>query len=348
MAGMQSLKRVAKALGSPVIDATGIYESRIRKLARASGSWTIVMYHRVIADAALDPFRLGMCVTRARFAAQIRYLRSTFNVLTVREAIRRLDDGQPLPQRALSVTFDDGYLDTLTCALPVLQAHGVPFTLFIPTGDIESGRRLWWDRVIDAAAATRHATLDLDALGLPGTVRTLALDGPRRAENVEQLLALLWDLPAKAQLDAVERIEQQLQRTDSSGSRRLDPRQVQQLHRDGVEIGAHSVNHPNLRVASGAEVRHEMEASRGYLEQLVQEPIVGFAYPGGRMSAATAAIARDVGFRYSLGTVSAVNRAPFERFDLRRIGMPDAPLPDFRRAFSAAMARAAAVPAERF
>lgn len=348
MIGMRSLKTLAKAIGSPVVDATGLYESRIRKLAATPGSWTIVMYHRVIDDAALDPFHLGMCVTLPRFEEQIRYLRSSFNVLTVRDAIRRLDDGQPLPDRVLSVTFDDGYLDTLTCALPVLQRHGVSFTVYVPTGEIESGQRLWWDRVIDAVAATPRTSLDLGALGPQAAASVLPLDGPRRAESVERLLTLLWDLPAQTRLDAVQRIERQLQPAASPGSRRLTPAQVLQLHRSGVEIGAHSVNHPNLRIASSDEVRREMTASRSYLEQLLQQPVDGFAYPGGRTSTQTVAIAREAGFRYALATISAVNTPPFERFELRRIGMPDAPLADFRRAFGGAMARGAASSSERF
>jgi peptidoglycan/xylan/chitin deacetylase (PgdA/CDA1 family) len=347
MIGQRSLKAFAKVIGSPVIDATGVYESRIRRHAAGPGRWTIVMYHRVIDDPAHDPFRLGMCVTLPHFERQIRYLRSSFNILPVRDAMRRLDAGDPLPERALSVTFDDGYLDTLTCALPVLERYTVPFSVYVPTGEIESGQRLWWDRVIDAVAATPCASLDFERLGLAETGATLALDDVQRADGVERLLGLLWDLPAQPRLDAIARIEQQLAPAASSGSRRLTPVQLQDLHRRGVEIGAHSVTHPNLCVAANGEVRSEMALSRMYLETLLQQAVDGFAYPGGRMSADTAAVARELGFRYALATTSGVNTTPFDAFALRRIGMPDAPLADFRRAFSRAMARGA-VAVQRF
>jgi hypothetical protein len=64
---LRAAKNLVKAVGSPVIDRFGIYQRRIDRLTAEPGAWTIVMYHRVIADAAADPFRLGMCVTRERF-----------------------------------------------------------------------------------------------------------------------------------------------------------------------------------------------------------------------------------------------------------------------------------------
>ncbi|UZG45807.1 polysaccharide deacetylase family protein [Caldimonas thermodepolymerans] len=335
-------KTFVKATVSPVVDALGVYDRRIAVAAGGAGHWTILMYHRVIADPAADPFRLGMCVRRDRFEAQIAWLRRHFNVIGLREAVDRLERGEPLPERALSVTFDDGYRDNLDVALPILEAHGVPFTLFVPTGGLDTDEQLWWDRVIAALAGTGRETLDTGALDLPGQPVRLSLSSWRRAITAEEVLQRLWTLPIDETLAAVERIERVLGPAVRPVVRaqRLSSAQIREMHRRGVEIGAHSVRHPNLQLVSCVhELQREMTVSRQQLEALCQAPIDGFAYPGGRMNADTVAAARAVGFRYAVATISAVNRAPYDRFQLCRIGMPDAPLADFKRAFSTSMTR---------
>jgi peptidoglycan/xylan/chitin deacetylase (PgdA/CDA1 family) len=340
MIGARILKGLAKRVGSPIVDLAGVYTRRAQRVTRVPGSWTIVMYHRVIDDPALDPFRLGMCVTRENFDAQVRWLRSRFNILPVAQCMRRLEDGQALPERALSVTFDDGYLDNLVHALPIMLRHGVPFTVFVPSGGMDSDEMFWWDRVISAMARTRVRTLDLRDLSLPLATR-LSLDGAGRAQAVELLLSQLWALPNNLRVNTVRDIEAALKSPAAPQirPRRLAPEHVRDLHRQGAEIGAHSVSHGNLLVASRDEVRCEMRASRACLEQLLQSPVDGFAYPGGYMGAETIDLAREQGFKYAMAATVGANGPPYERFALRRIGMPDSPPADFRRAFSAALER---------
>jgi len=347
---IKSLKSAVKAVVSPIVDATGYYARRIATATAAPGGWTVVMYHRVIEDQALDPFGLGMCVERGRFEQQVRYFKSNFSVIAVGEVVRRMDAGEPLPDRALSVTFDDGYLDNLTTALPILKSHGLPFTVYVPTGGLEAGEMLWWDRAIGAMACTDRQELDLASVGLSNVEERCSLAGLARGTTVDRVLDLLWSLDHGRVLTAVERLEQVLAARDTQrvAARRLTPEQVRELHRHGVDIGAHSVNHPNLSLADVPAARKEMVDSRNYLENLLQQPVHGFAYPGGRMLDATAAVAREVGFAYAMSTVTAINAPPYDLFELCRIGMPNAGLADFRRAFSGALSRAGQVASHRF
>ncbi len=338
---LKPLKALAKAVVSPVMDVTGIFDRRIQHLSSQDGAWTILMYHRVIDDPALDPFRLGMCVTLERYEQQMAYLSRRFNVLTVGDAVRRLAKGQPLPRRALSITFDDGYLDCLTRVLPVMQLHGVPFSVYVPTQGIETSEMLWWDRVITALACTRRSEIDLQEVGLAGHRELLSLGGATGTEQAERILNLLWAQPKTACDRSVDLLERWLAPVGAERlwAHRLSPAQIRQLHRQGVEIGVHSASHPNLELADDTLIRHELQSSRAVLEDLLQEPVRGFAYPGGRVGPAVQRIVGEQRFAYALGTCAGINRPPHELKRLRRIGAPDAALPDFRRAVSRAMAR---------
>lgn len=321
-----------KQFASPVLDGLGIYDRQLRKLP--ADRWTIAMYHRVIEDGAEDPFSLGMCVTRRHFEEQLDYFKRHFTPISLRDAMTRIERGEPLPQRAVSITFDDGYLDNYTVALPVLKAKGLPATLFVPTGGLDDDQPLWWDRVIRAFDATEVSDVVPSELGIPLPDARLSLGVWQKPATVALVLDALWTLPYGQLMQVVQRIEAALPavRNVARVARRMTAEQVVAMHRAGIEIGAHSVRHPNLTLESDEVVREEMQTSRDRLQALCQSPIEGFAYPAGWKNKGTLAAARDVGFRYAVSTARGINDQSSDRHSLARVGMPDTHVADFKRA----------------
>jgi peptidoglycan/xylan/chitin deacetylase (PgdA/CDA1 family) len=331
-----------KQFVSPVLDGLGFYDRHLRDLP--ANRWTIVMYHRVVASQEADPFSLGMCVTREHLDAQLRYFKRYFTPIGMSEATRLVEQGQSLPPRALSVTFDDGYLDNQTLALPLLQAHQIPAALFVPTGGLENDEPLWWDRVIYALDATEKNEFNPAALGVPLPHQSLSLDRWQRDETAVRVLDSLWTLPIAEVFDVVKRIEKALPpvRRVPAVAQRLNPQQVLQMHQAGIEVGAHSVRHPNLTLEVPSAVRQEMQNSKRTLENLINTPVAGFAYPAGYKNADTVLAAQESGFRYAVATVRGVNqiRTGSNLFELLRVGMPDTSVSDFKRALSDTMQQA--------
>ncbi len=94
-------------------------------------AFPIMLYHQVSAiPPALDPD--GLAVHPDDFARQMAYLHANgYRCIRLIEAVRAYRAGQALPPRTFAITFDDGYRDNLTHALPVLQQHGFTATIFL-------------------------------------------------------------------------------------------------------------------------------------------------------------------------------------------------------------------------
>lgn len=327
-------KQLLKRLISPVVDLAGIYDSQIQRLMAPTNRLLVLMYHRVIDDPRADPFQLGMCVQKHRFAEQLAWLKKSAHVMALDEAVSRLLAGDPLPPRAVAITFDDGYRDNLTTAAPLLKQHGFPATIYVVTGHLEENTPLWWDQVIAMMASTSKQTLDTLALGLPELPPKLSLAAGHRRDSCILLLEALWSHNALHIQETLSRLAVQLKPAPAPclQAARMTPREVQALAAQGFSIGGHTITHVDPKHLNRAQLLHELSASRHALQTLCQQPVDSFAYPGGRSSVWMPDLLAEAGFHHAVTTVRGINQAPIERYAIARIGMPDTPMGDFKRA----------------
>jgi len=116
----------------------------------------VLMYHE-IADISVTPSRLA--VSPDIFADQMAYLHDTgFTAMTAGALSAIIADGAgDLPKRPVVLTFDDGYGDFYSQALPLLKRHGFTGTLFMTTGWIgkegEKKRMLNWRELAEIEQA---------------------------------------------------------------------------------------------------------------------------------------------------------------------------------------------------
>jgi peptidoglycan/xylan/chitin deacetylase (PgdA/CDA1 family) len=107
--------------------------NHLRAVAAARVPVVILFYHRV-AEAADNPWT----VSHRMFIRQLSWLRSNFELVSLAEAHRRIRRGAN-HQRCVSITFDDGYADNCTYALPLLVEERIPFTYFVTLHNVLSG-----------------------------------------------------------------------------------------------------------------------------------------------------------------------------------------------------------------
>lgn len=222
-------------------------------------------------------------------------------MLPLSEAVERLKAGT-LPARAACITFDDGYADNATNALPILQKHGLTATFFIATGYLNGGR-MFNDTVIEVIRHARSDMLDLSKLGLGQHDVSTEL---AKADAIRKILPVLKYLPQNER-DAADAILSELPLSDAlPGNLMLTTAQLKSLHRAGMEIGGHTSRHPILAKLDAGAAKQEILAGKQYLEDVLGVPVRLFAYPNGKPGVdflpEQAAMVRELGFIAAVST----------------------------------------------
>jgi peptidoglycan/xylan/chitin deacetylase (PgdA/CDA1 family) len=139
---------VYRALGEA---ATGIGAAN----GRHERTLRVLMYHKV-NDVDGNP----VTVAPSLFDEQMAQLRELgYTAVSLDDVLAHYLERAPLERGAVLITFDDGYLDNLENALPILERHGYPAVLFVPIGFLEERRPLPHDEHL-AARGIVNRTLD--------------------------------------------------------------------------------------------------------------------------------------------------------------------------------------------
>jgi peptidoglycan/xylan/chitin deacetylase (PgdA/CDA1 family) len=263
--------------------------------ARALGGSVVLLYHRVAEPndgGRGDPFSL--CVSPARFAEHLEVLRGFLGRPSL--PLEALVDGGVAvgagrrgarSTRGVAITFDDGYADNLHAALPLLERHECPATLFATTDS--PGREFWWD------AMARLNPEDATALlaELEGRPPVAAVEGATTGRLHARLL----------RVEPSERRELLEARAGSGGgdARALDTGELARMAASGlVTIGGHTHTHADLGTLDPEAQLLEIRTNRLELERITGTRPHTFAYPFGRFanfSRATTNLLRQEGFR---------------------------------------------------
>ena len=331
-----------------------------RRLRPAPVRPAILMYHRV-ATPRVDPW--GLAVSPHNFAAHVDVLRRRRTPLTMADFVERMTR-RTLPTNAVAVTFDDGYVDNLRRARPVLSAAAVPATLFVTTGAIGRTREFWWDEIARGILA-REAALEC-TVAIAGVPCAMAFGGASR-EEIDGDAWRAWEAPRTARhstyLDvwgrlrtapvaereaAMQRIREALDDVPAEPDAiPMNTRELDQMAADGlVEIGAHTVSHPVLTLLDPAAKRSEIGDSKRICEQVAGVSVSGLAYPHGAFDEDVRDAVRQAGFAWACTTVhECVRVGASDPFALPRLFVEDWDRSTFERALQHASARA--VEAER-
>ena len=220
----------------------------------------ILTYHYIrVNPDRYDRLGFALSVTPADFAAQMDWLQAGgYHPITAGDLHAYLRGARGLPSKPVILTFDDGYADFYTTALPILRAHDFRATAYIVSGFVG------WPNYMTAA-------------------------------------------------------------------------QVLEADRSGIEIGSHTVNHPNLTKLSSVSVRSQLVDSKRFLENLLGHPVTSFCYPSGKVNSVVAWQVAGAGYDNATTTVFGFRHTLADRFIWTRLRVSGG---ESRDQFAVAVARA--------
>lgn len=262
-----------------------------------SARLSVLIFHRVLPLP--DPLFPDEVDAR-RFDEMCGWVKAWFNVLPLDSAVARLRDGN-LPERAACITFDDGYADNCHVALPILQRHGLTATFFIATGFLDGGR-MWNDTIIESIRACKLQKVELDSLGLGSYgVTTIA----EKQSAIAALIRQIKYCSVEDRVTTTRAIAEQA-KVQPPNDLMMTSFEVKKMHQAGMQIGAHTVNHPILARMTRDEASLEIQGSKTTLEKLLGDRVGLFAYPNGKpeedYTTQSVGVVRELGFDAAVST----------------------------------------------
>lgn len=276
----------------------------------------ILTYHRVPPEP--DPL-FPEQVYADSFAGQLACLKRFFNVLPLATACQALQHNQ-LPNRAVCITFDDGYRDNHDVALPLLRKYDLPATFFVASGFLGNGR-MWNDTIIEFVRRSANDAIDLNAIGL-GQL-TIATDSEKR-HAINHIILTLKHLSPHDRAAAVSAVCESGE-AELPDDLMMTEDNVRALAAAGMEVGGHTVNHPILAKTPYEEAEEEIRSGKEFLERLTGSPVVAFAYPNGRPGVdydeSHVDLVRRLGFKAAVATSPGAASRDSDFFQLNRISV---------------------------
>jgi peptidoglycan/xylan/chitin deacetylase (PgdA/CDA1 family) len=277
----------------------GSHAAYLHRVARHffAGIGIIFTSHRVVepGEVVLDPSQ----VITTTFLAECldTVLRRGYEVISLDEVKDRLAAPRPGPG-FVCFTFDDGYRDNLTHALPIFRRREKPFNIYVTTGFPDRRLFFWW-------RALEKIIFAQDSIAMEHECGALRLDTRSLKQKRAAYAALCRRLSCNEGHDAARALfhchgidYEALLAEDTLSWSELET----MAHNPLVTLGAHTVSHPALRQLDRAAAAMEMTASRARLEEMLGIKVNHFAYPFGDCGAREFDLARECGYETATTT----------------------------------------------
>jgi peptidoglycan/xylan/chitin deacetylase (PgdA/CDA1 family) len=294
----------------------------------------VLMYHRVLDedDCRRTGSHPGIIVAPDTFERQMAVLKRRFFVLSAGQLAEHLTRNIPLPDSSCVITFDDGWRDNLTNALPVLRAHGLPAIVFLPVNFI-GRRRLFWRE------AVTHLLLKAVQLSRAGDLPAATLQGILVEYGLAQVLDITDPDPRPALIETVQRQSHRRMQDDGALVHALEEamdirledldtadvfvswEQVREMEQSGISFGAHGVEHRLLGELPPADADREIRESRRVVASHVTAPVFAFSYPNGSFTSEVTEMVRAAGYQLGFTTEPGFAQSGDDRFRIRRVNV---------------------------
>ncbi len=274
----------------------------------------ILAYHRVCPERDIW-FR--QTISTQDFERQIEYLCRTSEIMHLDKLAFYIRSKKPLPEKAVVITLDDGYKDNYTYAYPILKKYDAPATVFLTTGYIGAGKLFQWDLVNYVIKNTLLTTIETDKLG-KYPLHSMA-DRLLAAHKIWQKVTKLPEEKKALLIKQLVNISGIKIPTNLGEERILSWDEIEEMSRDGIAFGAHTVNHPILTNLPLEQARDEIIKSKKDIEERLDQPVTTFSYPNGNFDTELVEVLKESGFTCAVTANIGMITPEAKLYELQRI-----------------------------
>ena len=267
------------------------------------GIGQILMFHRVCNSNAIYqiPGQQSIEVSIEHFTGILDYFeKHGYAFLSLDDLLKGLLQGN-IKNPFVVFTFDDGYIDNLEIAFPILKSRSIPFAIYVAPSFPDKNALLW--RYVLKDAVTKQNLLNFSISGIHYEVDLSdPVELPRNIKLLRSFIKTSTPIGLNKRLEQIfgKSFNQMLEMTDSL---LLSWDQIRQLSLDPlVTIAAHTMNHYPLTQLTEAQASFEILESKMVLESKINRAVNHFAYPYGAFGKREMMLAQSAGFSTAVTT----------------------------------------------
>ncbi len=263
-------------------------------LSGSNGNCVIINFHGV-TDVIGNRFNnRHLCVNE--FNKIIKYLKNNFRIVTLSEIFEIHRSKTKPKQKTVALTFDDGYINNFSQALPVLKKYDVPATFYLISKGLVDDSYYVWPDIIDLVQreVKENIVLDAGTFKYPGfycseiklsLVDFLKSCGAKREKYISEL-----SVQYPFYKDVAEKYPQLIELIRKNEFAKFTNEPL-------IEYSSHTHTHFNLEYLSRTECETELTESKKIIKELTGKDPISLAFPDGSYSKETLEVALKAGYK---------------------------------------------------
>ena len=259
------------------------------------------------------------------FESQMKYLRTNFSVISLREALTISGDAARNFRTEIVLTFDDGLRNNYTIAYPILRRYALPATFFVCPGLIESRTWQWAHEMEQRLLGCKPGNLKKIIAQL-GTGEQ-ELKGNNSGDIAEKIVEHMKTMENNRRIGTEHLIRSLTQDFETAQQQHdlydtMSWEELKSLDPALITIGSHTVHHPVLTRLPYEEMRYQIQESKQWLQRRLNRPIDFFCYPNGDYDESAAQVVAQ-NYKAAVTTKAGYFDKGDDVYQINRIPAPD-------------------------
>jgi len=271
---------VKRKLVSHLLNCIPRSGARLYRHIKYGGTLIVLTYHRVMNIKENFLFDEDLIsASEKQFSSQLEFISKNYDVINFKKLKKIFESGHQFPARSLIITFDDGYIDNYTVAFKLLRKYGLTATMFVSAGYIGTDRLFWWDKIAFIIKSTDASNINING---PLKINMNLDEFTDRQQASSFLINRAKTLPENEKKQLINKLSEDLEVDFEKHKIRntMSWDQLKEIRDSGIEIGAHSVNHPIFSNISLSSLNDEIINSKKIIEDKLGTDVISFGSPG--------------------------------------------------------------------